>query len=496
MITSKDIFAKDGMLCIAVADPATGLRGFELSSQRPPALLYKDGSFTRVAWLGVRLENDRRCLCFDAKPFGEEVPASAFELAHSLRPNAFDHLENLAQALQSLEGAKDCELDWNFSALPLSSIYFLEDTVLLLPARASDFIDSVMPDEDRFLDREAWYVHNEANGFGKAHYLFQLLYYALASTMPFAPQDVRDCGFRPIPLSLFFSDDDGVVQKKEIGKLCNAVDRAFSMTRKDMYKVSSPYEYFLTALENIKGKVSANDFTVRKSKVYKEYLQKLAKKASIRRFLRKKGAVLAATIAGAAIVVSIAWYYIALALAPPATAGLPKEDIVRAYYKAINDLDLQGVKDSLARGSKSPDEMTVTNLEVTQKVRYAYEGTDPIVEAQSWLDEGMPAIPQGTMVYGIANLGVQTMDDATAIATFDFLRPYEDYSMETDATTASSVFTGVYHETVEFSFIQRKTWLEISSIDVLEETLTDVFEVSYKDTESSVSTMVLRTDPF
>ena len=108
----------------------------------------------------------------------------------------------------------------------------------------------------------------------------------------------------------------------------------------------------------------------------------------------------------------------------------------------------------------------------------------------------MPAIPQGTMVYGIANLEVQTMDDATAIATFDFLRPYEDYSMETDATTASSVFTGVYHETVEFSFIQRKTWLEISSIDVLEETLTDVFEVSYKDTESSVSTMVLRTDPF
>ena len=496
MITSKDIFAKDGMLCIAVADPVTGLRGFELSSQRPPALLYKNGSFTQVAWLGVRLENGRRCLCFDAQPFVEEVPTPALELAHSLRPNAFDHLENLAHALQRLEGSKDCELDWNFSALPLSSIYFATDSVLLLPARASDFIDSVMPDEDRFLDREVWYVHNEANRFGKAHYLFQLLYYALASTMPFAPQDVRDCGYRPMPLSLFFANDGGIVQNKEIDKLCRTVDSAFSMTRKDMYKVSDPYEYFLKVLGNGKSSFTATDCIAMKSKVYKEYLQKLEKKASLRRFLRKKGAVLAAAIVGAVAVISIAWYYIALALAPPATAGLPKEDIVRAYYKAVNDLDLQGVKDSLARGSKSPDEMTVTNLEVTQKVRYAYEGMNPIIEAQSWLDEGMPAIPQGTMVYGIANLEVQAVDETTAVATFDFLRPYEDYSKETDATTASSVFTGVYRETVKFSFVQRRTWLEISSIDVLEETLTNVFEVSYKETESSVSTMVLRTDPF
>ncbi len=496
MIASKDIFIKDGRLCIAVADPSVGLRGFELSSQRPPALMYKDGTFTKVAWFGVRLEDDKRCLCFDTSPLGEEVPAPALELANSLRSNAFDHLENLAHALRELEGSKEYELDWNFSALPLSSIYFLEDAVLLLPARASDFVDSVMPDEDRFLDREAWYVHNEANDFGKAHFLFQLLYYALASTIPFASQDVRDYGYRPIPLSIFFADNDGIVQNKEVERLCNAVDRAFSMTRKDMYKVSSPYEYFLMVLRNVGGSIAASDFVVMKSRVYKEYLQKLSKKASLRRFLRKKGAMLAAAIAGAAIVISIAWYYIALALAPPATAGLPKEEIVRAYYKAVNDLDLQGVKDSLARGIKSPDEMTVTNLEVTQKVRYAYEGMDPIVEAQSWLDEGMPAIPQGSMVYGIANLEVQVMDDETAVATFDFLRPYEDYAQESDVTTASSVFTGVYHETVKFSFVQRKTWLEISSIDVLEETLTSVFEVTYKETESSVSTMVLRTDSF
>lgn len=496
MIVSKDIFINDGMLCIAVADPSVGLRGFELSSQRPPALLYKERAFAPVAWLGVRLVEDRRCLCFDARPLGEEVPTPAFELAHSLRPNAFDHLENLAHALRELEGSKECELDWNFSALPLSSIYFLEDSILLLPARASDFVDSVMQDEDRFLDREAWYVHNEANGFGKAHFLFQLLYYALAYTIPFASQDVRDYGFRPIPLSIFFADDNGIVQNKEAERLCNAVDRALSMTRKDMYKVSDPYEYFLMVLRNVGSNITASDFVVMKSKVYKEYLQKLSKKASLRRFLRKKGAALAAIIAAAAITVSIAWYYIALALAPPSTAGLPKEEIVRTYYKAVNDLDLQGVKDSLAHGCKSPDEMTVTNLEVTQKMRYAYEGINPMVEAQSWLDEGMPEIPQGSMVYGIANLDVQVLDDETAVATFDFLRPYEDYAQESDVTTASSVFTGVYHETVRFSFVQRRTWLEISSIDVLEETLTNIFEVVYKETESSVSTMVLRTDPF
>lgn len=496
MIACKDIFIKNDMLCIAVADQSVGLRGFELSSQRPPALLYKERAFAPVAWLGVRLVEDRRCLCFDARPLGEEVPTPAFELAHDLRPNAFDHLEKLAHALHGLEGSKEHELDWNFSALPLSSIYFLEDAVLLLPARASDFVDSVMPDEDRFLDREVWYVHNEANGFGKALFLFQLLYYALVSAIPFASQDVRDCGYRPIPLSLFFADDDGTVGNIDVEKLCNAVDEAFTMPRKEMYKVSDPYEYFLETLAEANGSISTSDCVVMKSRVYKEYLQKLSKKASLRRFLRKKGAVLAASIAGAVIVISIAWYYIALALAPPATAGLPKDEIVRTYYKAVNDLDLQGMKDSLAHGCKSPDEMTVTNLEVTQKMRYAYEGINPIVEAQSWIDEGMPEIPQGSMVYGIANLEVQVLDDETAVATFDFLRPYEDYAQESDVTTASSVSTGVYHETVRFTFVQRKTWLEISSIDVLEETLSSVFDVTYKETESSVSTMVLRTDSF
>lgn len=496
MTTTNDIFIEEGMLCIAVASASTSLKGYELSSQRPPAMLYDDGAFTEIPWLGVRIVGGRRCLCFDAKPFGGMVPTPAVELCGRLRDDAFAHLTHLAEALKEARSLKDWELDWNFSALPLSSIYFTDDAALLLPSKASAFIDATMLDEDRFLDREVWYVHEEANGFGKANYLFQLTYYVLSRTMPFASQDVRDAGYRPMPLRLFFSDDGGVIANDGVAMLCSTVDTALSMTKKDMYKVDDPYEYFLDAISKANEITTANVYIETNSKVHKDYLQKLSSKAGARRFLRRRGAALAGIVAGSAIVIAIAWYYIALALTPPTTAGLGMEGIVRAYYKAVNDLNLQGVNDSLARGCKSPDEMTVTNLEVTQKVRYAYEGTNPIVEAQSWLDEDMPAIPQGTMVYGIVGLVVETTGDDTAVAEFDFIRPYEDYEQETYAAESDSLPTGVYHDIVEFRFVQKNDWLEISDIDVKDETLVRVYDVPYSETPNAVSTMVLRTDSF
>lgn len=496
MITSKDLFIEDGKLYIAVAASSMGFRGFELSSQRPPALLYQDGAFQEIDWLGTRIEHKDRCLCLDASRLGPTPPIPAVELAGTLRNDAFMHLARLAKALEAIDGTKGIELDRNFCALPLSSMYFTQDAVLLLPSKASALIDAMIPDEDRAKDREAWYVHEEANGFGRAKYLFQLLYYAITGTIPFGVQDVKDTGYKPIPLGLYFTNDEGHIQNAGVAELCSNVDKALSMARKEMYKVGNPYEYFLSTLSKTVGSITPNDCIATNSKVYKEYLLKLGKKARIRRFLRKKGAALAASIAGAAIVVSIAWYYVALALTPPTTAGLPKDEIVRAYYKAVNDLDIQGVNDSLARGCKSPDEMTVTNLEVTQKVRYAYEGENPIVEAQAWLDEGRPAIPQGSMVYGITNLDIELTGEMEAVASFDFIRPYENYEQEGGTTTSLYIPTGVYHDIVRFSFVQKKHWLEISVIEILEETLQEIHEIPYGESGNAVSTMVLRSDPF
>jgi len=496
MITSKDIFIKDEMLCISIAKPCTGLRGFDLSSQRPSAILFRNGNLIEVNWLGIKLIDDKRCLYFDSKQFNSNLPIPAIELSNTLRPNAFEHLERLALALEKIEemDKPSIELDWNFSSLPLSNIYFTKDGVLLLPSKSGDLIDVLMLDEDRFIDREAWYVHNEANNFGKAHWLFQLTYYALSTKIPFEPQDVRDCSFKPIPLELFFIGSQTNATRDTsnyVFSFCKFIDKVFSMSKKEMYQVSNPYKYFIDTIAKVQIQTTINDYVITNSTVYKDYLQKLNKKANIRRFLRKKGVALVALIVAITVAISIAWYYISLAIAPPTTAGLPKEEIISSYYKAVNDLDIQGVNDSLAHGCKSPDEVTVTNLEVSRKVRYAYENKNIIANAQTWLDEGMPAIAQGAMVYGITNLNVVVIDDYTAIATLDFYKPYEgdDESINEiyttqmkdneDVSTAASVLTAVYKETVKFTFVEKKTWLEISCIEILEDTLSQIYVVPY-----------------
>ncbi len=498
MITTNDIFKRENMLCIAFADASLNVKGYELSNERPPAKLYKDGKFIDVTWFGMRIFDSKRCICFDEKPFGEQNPIPATELAYSLREDSFTLINNLASALELAEKQK-VNLDWSFSSLPISSFYFLPDkSVLLLPAKACTVIDALTKDNDRFLDREAWYVHEEANGFGKANFLLQLVYYALTQMRPYESEDVRNCGYKPIPISILFTDNDGKI-KPQCQKLLNAIDSTFKMKRKKMYEVSNPYQYVHNILEEAIATSEPNLYVKTNSTICNDYLQKLSKKAKRNVFFRKKGAIVAAIAVAVIIVISIAWYYISLALTPPETAGCTKAEIVSAYYQALNDLDVTKLEDALASGCDSPDSMEVISLTVTSRTRQAYENVNAILTPEQWIEEGMGAITEGGMIYGVTNVEVQETSDLEAIATLDFYRPYEEDEAENQVsgeTDSSSIQIARYKKVIKFSFVEKKDWLEISDIDELESTLQEVFTVPYKENESSLSTMFLTNDTF
>ena len=496
MITANDIFRKENLLCIAFADASLNVKGYETSNQRPPAKLFKDGKFTDVTWFGMRIFDNKRCLCFDEKPFENQDPIPATELAYSLRENCFELINNLASTLESLESLENLgsledqknsedKLDWAFSSLPLSSFYFLPDkSVLLLPQKASSVIDALTEDHERFLDREAWYVHEQANDFGKANFLIQLVYYALTEIKPYESEEVRNTGYKPIPCSIFFTEDNGQI-KPQCQELLKAIDSTFKMPRKQMYQVSNSYQYVHQILENAIKISKPSDYVKTNSKVCKDYLQKLNKKSNFNLFLRKKGTLIAVITVVVVVIACIVGYYIKLAITPPTTAGSTKAEIVSAYYKALNELDISGLEDSLARGCNSPDSLQVISLTVTAKTRLAYENVEAIITPEKWIEDDMGAITQGGMVYGVTNLEIEEISGLEVIAHFDFYCAYEAEDGASFTESQSSSQIAKYRKAVKFSFVKKKDWLEISEIEEVECTLQEVYTVPYKEASST-----------
>ncbi len=502
MITCNDIFRRDNMLCIAVADSAMGAKGYEMATERPAAKLYKDGKLIDVPWLGMRLFDSKRCVCFDEKPFGKQNPIPASELPKSLRDRSFELLRNLADALELIDKTPELEgyLDFSFSSLTLSSFYFLPDnSVFILSSKTVSVIESLMTDIQRFSDKEAWYVHKQANDFGKANYLFQLVYYSLTGVKPYEPDDVRSTSYKPIPISLYFIDNQGKLPT-ECEQFLKDIDHVFKMSKKEMYQVRDPYKYFKEKLAKAMSISTSSSYIQTNSLIYKEYLLKLNKKANKNNFLRKRGTMLSLIIVAVILVIAIAWYYIGLAIAPPETAGSSKDDIVRYYYKALNELDISSLEDSLARGCKSPDSQDVMSLYVTTKTRKAYENVDALVNPQEWLDAGKPAIIQSGTIFGVTNIEIEDISETEVKATFDYYCSYYDEEAEEETydpyKEQSSTLIAKYKKVVVFSFITRKDWLEISNIDEIECTLEEVYEVLYEQKDSSSSTMLLTNSTF
>lgn len=502
MISCDDIFRQEDMLCIAFADSSMGVKGYEMAMERPPAKLYKDGKFVDVPWLGMRLFNGKRCLCFDEKPFEGQIPIPASELPKSLRNRSFELLGNLSDALELIDKTPELNgfLDFSFSSLPLCSFYFLPDnSVFILSGKTMNVIESLMTDMQRFSEKEAWYVHKQVNNFGKANYLFQLVYYSLTGIKPYEPDDVRSTAYKPIPISLYFINSQGKLLT-ECEQFLKDIDHVFKMSKKEMYRVRDPYKYFKEKLDNAMRISTPSSYVQTNSLNYKEYLLKLSKKANKNNFLRKRGTLLSVIFVVAIIIIAIARYYIGLAVAPPETAGYSKDDIVRYYYKALNELDISALEDSLARGCKSPDSQDVTNLYVTTKTRQAYEGINSLVNPQEWLDEGKPAIIQSGTIFGVTNIEIEDVSDTEVKATFDYYCSYYDEEAEEETydpyKEQTSTLIAKYKKVVIFSFITKKDWLEISEINEIESTLEEVYEVPYEQKDSSVSTMLLTTSIF
>ncbi|WP_041623149.1 hypothetical protein [Spirochaeta thermophila] len=138
----------------------------------------------------------------------------------------------------------------------------------------------------------------------------------------------------------------------------------------------------------------------------------------VHRFFRRYGAILGGGAAVLGLILLVLISTIQNANRPPATIGLDPLEVARLYYESINRIDPETLRDCLI-SDDDPVYRELTHLFVIVRVRTAVERTLPLVSPEQWVEEGMPPLPEGTVLYGVADLRLSTLQETSEQATVE-----------------------------------------------------------------------------
>ncbi|MDX9957105.1 MAG: hypothetical protein RBT68_01565 [Spirochaetia bacterium] len=135
---------------------------------------------------------------------------------------------------------------------------------------------------------------------------------------------------------------------------------------------------------------------------------KVARKLARRRFIARRGSLLAGLAITAVVIVAIAIFD-----RPPPGPDLSElgpEAVVQAYYEAIDNLDLPLLEASVQGKAGKDDKSLLTNLTVVMKMRQAYSPDELFISARDWVASGSPALAEGSLMFGITEIEIRSLD--------------------------------------------------------------------------------------
>ncbi|NQT60751.1 MAG: hypothetical protein HQ557_17395 [Bacteroidetes bacterium] len=369
-----------------------------LQGKRESGYLYKDGKLSEWYWQGFTHQNGNRYIYF------EPLKLLHLETLFTLDKTEFlNSINDIAELLKIV----NCK-----RVIPQDALYLIEGGgVLLLPF-------SIME-----LQTTGKNIDQVENTYGKwvrpgfrdekvsVYLLASYLYHFIAKEAPLENPDARDDSYKPTPVNLF----PGKLNPKA-GTWIQAVLNA---NKTDEIQDISTWINEFNELRD--------DFFIEQSidtsAKLESYLANREKRVKNKRFLRKRGNLLIASAIALGAIIAVLVSILGNVLAPPATIGLPPEEMLALYYQSQNDLDSELLGDCLDRGVKSEAENMVTYLYVTSRTRLAYEQNDGLVSAQEWLDQGKPEVDPTSIIYGITDLVITQLDEDTYLAEYDLWSP-------------------------------------------------------------------------
>ncbi len=450
------------------------LPSFLLQGEKKPGYLYHGDKLEPWFWTGFINYDNKKCLYFEEL---ELFPLSL--LSSSLRNKAPKLILNLAKALSLCDSSF---LDLQNGIISAWRIYFTKDDgVLLLPRTLSDIFSSTSTEEVRYSNSTSFIHANILPSFSLIDQMAQLFYYSITSIKPYEYKTIRTNSYNAIDLNLLIKSQNITLDSDFINK----INTILHLKLNKMRDISSNFEpqvalkWFIERFENfqwdLENRKTSNTKIedLLKNNVTESYITKLLKKEKQIIFWRKRGAVIIISSVIAIFVISFVGSRIHEALQPPYTAGLDQNGVIKAYYIAQNDLDVQALEASLKRGVKSPISNEITTLFVTRQTRLAYERVNSIINPDNWVSEGMPPIEDKKIIYGVNDIQISQINQDQYLATSIFYSPYSLDQNESEDASNDSTTEGFrcyrFEQKQVFSFeYNDKGWYEITDIKPVE----------------------------
>ncbi len=413
-----------------------------LQGKRESGYLYKDGKLSEWYWQGFTQQNGNRYIYFEPIKLLHLEALFTLEKAELLK-----RISDIAELLKIVSCKR---------FIPQDALYLIEGGgILLLPFTIMELQNTGKNSDQVESTYEKWVRPGFRDEKISVYQLASYIYHYIAKEAPLENPDARDDSYKPVPINLY----PGKLNPKAgvwIQKVLNA-------------KKTDEIQDISTWIEEFK--VLRNDFFIKNpidtSVKLESYLASREKRVKKNRFLRKRGNLLIASIVSLAAIIAVLVSILSNALAPPATVGLPPEEMLALFYQSQNTLDTELLGDCLDRGVKSEAENMVTYLFVTSRTRLAYEQNDGLVSAQEWLDQGKPEVDPTSMIFGITGLEITQLDEDTFLAEYTLWAPSSgEESGEEGADTGLRVEQRSISEELDVR-LKKDYWLitEIRKID-------------------------------
>jgi len=274
----------------------------------------------------------------------------------------------------------------------------------------------------------AWYVHPDLEGINLAAFAAAaLLYRIFSGEVPYPQkdelilrQDIREGNFLPMRFAVPSLDEkiasliqsvleppdkkSGALNGKAVLAEFLAILQPALIDETQKIDVL-PDNKNLTTTGLFKALSEETLLQIEKEKA--QYLKVKTASVKTKRFVMRNTTLLLCFLAGIAACVLIAISIVNSRAMLPTTAGLDPEQVIRAYYYAMGDLDHQLMEACVIKNAGKSDIRLVINFVVVSKTRQAYEMFAPplFISAKEWLDNGGGIVESG--VFGVSDLDVK-----------------------------------------------------------------------------------------
>ena len=453
---------------IIIGPEKSGVPKHVLQTEREDGIIIDGKEITPFHWKGIIKDDTYQYVYFEKANL---EPIETITTCH--RKDALNLIKEIAYGIEQ-SSAKF--LDNAIGVFPLYRIYILDKTkIVLLPPDMGSMLEIARMGERR--EQEANYLikKNTEKGFILIQELAELMYWAASGRLPYESKDVRTCDYTEVPLEWYEKNLD----EKTMGFI-NFVLHAKERQMRDIAgnrKSSENVSWFLNRVDELEWNLDNKTIDERENDIEKtenteefgQYFEKIQKKAKKRDFWRVKGTLILSVAAVVIIMGTIFGSILKSKFEAPYTKDMNQVEIIEDFFKNMNDLN---AADLTHNGIKTdaPQTSAVMNLFVTKQTRTAYEMKDPHIDLETWLENGKPAIPEASFIYGADIESIEQIDDDTFRASGIWYVPYAE-SEEAEITPPEGyIVVYLYEVDEDFTFeYSKRGWWTVTNITLSKE---------------------------